>query len=69
LQIYVDGTQRYSATYSIAANIYPVQVGCASGGGVATDFFNGYIDDLRVTLGIARYTANFTPPTAAFPNL
>ena len=31
-------------------------------------YFKGQIDEFRVTKGVARYTANFTPPTAPFPD-
>jgi len=31
-------------------------------------FFNGYIDELRITKGVARYNSNFVPQTAPFAN-
>jgi hypothetical protein len=66
--IYSNGTNVGSGSYtgSPAVTTDPLSIGGASN---AAFSLNGYIDDLRITKGYARYTANFTPPTTAFPLL
>jgi hypothetical protein len=66
-RIFVDGVSeaQQSAVYNFS-NTSTLYIGTRSS---LVLFFNGYLDDLRITKGVARYTANFTPPTAAFPNL
>ena len=40
------------------------------GGAYDTAFlYDGYINDLRITKGVARYTSKFDPPTESFPDL
>jgi hypothetical protein len=56
--LYVDGVSQGTYTYSASITQQALYVGTGAGLGS----FNGYIDDLRITKGFARYTANFTPP-------
>lgn len=59
LKAFINGVQQWSAAYT--QNLSASEVWLAFNAGS-----NGfYVDDLRVTKGVARYTANFTPPTAA----
>jgi hypothetical protein len=61
LNLYVNGVSQGTASVgSTALSTQTVTIGAYQGtGGLG---FIGYIDDVRVTLGQARYTANFTPP-------
>lgn len=69
-KLFLNGVQE-GATYSDGNNY----LGAANRPFIGIDSYNssasamlGYVDDLRITKGVARYTANFTPPAAAFPH-
>jgi hypothetical protein len=64
-RLFLNGVQQgsaFSVSSSIANSATPIAIGAQYTGSFP---FNGYIDDLRITNGYARYTANFTPPTSA----
>ena len=66
LRLFVDGVLQASTSNS--ADITQTQVVIGRDINCSTTYFQGYIDDARITVGVARYTANFTPPPARFPN-
>jgi hypothetical protein len=67
---FVNGVLGSTTSVSTTALVSTTtQVSIGSSLGTANTYLTGYIDDLRVTKGIARYTTNFTPPTTAFLTL
>ena len=63
--IYVNGLANGTGTLASASTEPISRIGALIFSAYDLD---GYIDDLRITKGIARYTSNFTPPTAPFPD-
>lgn len=67
LKLFINGNLEASATNSKSVTYAASpRVGSSSYSG-NNAYFNGHIVDLRITK-YARYTANFTPPSQAFPN-
>jgi hypothetical protein len=67
LKLFLDGVQEDSDTNS--ASLTSTANFCVGRtGSVAGAYMNGWIDDLRITKGVGRYTGTFSVPAAAFPN-
>ena len=68
--LYIDGTSvatTSAATWNNDGNA--LVVGWDGDTAHNTHYLNGWIDELRISKGIARWTANFTPPTRAYNEL
>lgn len=69
LTIYRDGVNVGSGSDSTNYNSSaPLIVGGGSSTGLNNFWFNGYMNGLRITKGLARYTSGFTPPSDRFPD-
>jgi len=67
IKVYINGTaDATTATSSVAidAGSSTVWIGAAKD----PYYLNGYLDDFRITKGVARYTTNFSVPTQSFIN-
>jgi hypothetical protein len=67
LKLFKNGTQvggDQTVSGSFYNSTYPLRIGYYSG--TAALHFKGNIDEFRISKGVARWTAAFTPPTAAY---
>lgn len=65
ISFYVGGVLKGSVAFSGSTGTgSTVYIGTETAQGA---YINGYIDELRVTKGVARYTSAFSPPDAGFP--
>jgi hypothetical protein len=68
LRMFVGGVQQGAIACTRTYTCNQLNIGVDGSGTSNANGYTGRMDDLRVTKGTGLYTANFTPPSAAFPN-
>jgi hypothetical protein len=71
VRVWLDGVQDGTAVSSAAFTeslAGTAGIGGYWNGTTVSEALNGWMDDVRITKGVCRYTGTFTPPTAAFPD-
>lgn len=66
IRLFVNGTQQGS-TYVAASNYSDGRCFIGRDSITATQYFDGSMDEIRITKGVGRYSTNFIVPGAAFP--
>lgn len=66
--VFLNGVLDGTVTETGAVVAKPLAVTIGRDGSSVPRYYNGWIDELRITKGVARYVNNFAPPAAAFPN-
>ncbi len=64
--MYQNGIAIKSGTFTGSTGAQTVSPSIGAGHASRGNYFNGYIDELRISKGIARWTENFTPPEAPY---
>lgn len=64
-EVFVNGISIGITTNGNAVGGTAVRIGCAMDGSYP---LRGSVDEVRITKGVCRYSANYTPATEAFPN-
>jgi Concanavalin A-like lectin/glucanases superfamily len=64
--LFLDGTLEASVVTGVAINDSADNFSVGRAGAFASNVWNGFIDEFRLSVGIARWTANFTPPTVPY---
>ncbi|MEK9152930.1 MAG: LamG domain-containing protein, partial [Patescibacteria group bacterium] len=63
--LFVDGIQKGTSSHgTISSAAVPFSIGFTSNYGGA--YYDGYLDEIRVSKGVTRWTSNFVPPVSAY---